>query len=51
MAPNNNKNPDFKIFEDNTATPSTRFSSNQNNQFILQPAIAANNLPGYLGTG
>ncbi|KAF5725172.1 hypothetical protein FMUND_95 [Fusarium mundagurra] len=52
MAPNNsNNNPGFQIFEDRTATPSTRFPSNQNNQFVLQPAVAANNLPGHLGTG
>ncbi|KAF5724943.1 hypothetical protein FMUND_308 [Fusarium mundagurra] len=51
MAPNNNKNNDFKIFKDNTQTVPCPFPSNQNNQFALQPAIAANNLPGHLGTG
>ncbi|KAL9561292.1 hypothetical protein ACKAV7_014647 [Fusarium commune] len=51
MAPNNNNNPNFKIFEDNTRTVSCPVPSNQNNQFILQPAVAANNLPGHLGTG
>ncbi|EXL90518.1 hypothetical protein NOF04DRAFT_20546 [Fusarium oxysporum II5] len=51
MAPNNNKNNDFKIFEDNTRTVPCPVPSNQNNQFVLQPAVAANNLPGHLGTG
>ncbi|KAG7402641.1 hypothetical protein Forpi1262_v000110 [Fusarium oxysporum f. sp. raphani] len=51
MAPNYNKNNDFKIFEDNTRTVPCPVPSNQNNQFVLQPAVAANNLPGHLGTG
>ncbi|KAG7403571.1 hypothetical protein Forpe1208_v016250 [Fusarium oxysporum f. sp. rapae] len=51
MAPNNNNNPNFKIFEDDTRTVSCPVPSNQNNQFVLQPAVAANNLPGHLGTG
>ncbi|KAH7461495.1 hypothetical protein FOMA001_g19089 [Fusarium oxysporum f. sp. matthiolae] len=51
MAPNNNNAPGFKIHEDQTATPSCRYPSNQNNQFALQPSQTANSLPGHIGTG
>ncbi|KAF4335132.1 polyketide synthase [Fusarium beomiforme] len=51
MSSNTNNNQAVQNFEDNTATPSARVPSNQNNQFVLQPAQYANSLPGYIGTG
>ncbi|KAF4334921.1 hypothetical protein FBEOM_11233 [Fusarium beomiforme] len=51
MSSNTNNNQAVPIYEDNTATPSARIPSNQNNQFVLQPAQSANSLPGYIGTG
>ncbi|KAI3573775.1 hypothetical protein IWW34DRAFT_706719 [Fusarium oxysporum f. sp. albedinis] len=51
MSLNPNNNQAVQIYEDNTATPSCRVPSSQNNQFVLQPAQSANSLPGYMGTG
>ncbi|KAJ4152227.1 hypothetical protein NW765_017736 [Fusarium oxysporum] len=51
MSSNNNNAPGFQIYKDQTATPSCRFPSNQNNQFALQPAQASNCLPPNVGTG
>ncbi|KAF4944155.1 hypothetical protein FSARC_14745 [Fusarium sarcochroum] len=41
--------PGFQIREDNTATPPCRYPSNQNNQFVLQPASTASNSTGLPG--
>jgi hypothetical protein len=51
MSSNNNNSQSFQIYEDNTTTLPGRYPSNQNNQFVLQPAQSANSNPGFIGNG